>query len=272
MLRLFSKTYYFKMAGLPSFSWEKDETKCIQYGRMQKSRGKQPRQVAYKNRFIPCAYTRVIDQFCKEVLHAEYNASHEAQRRASYAQRILNATGEELDGDVDLEEDGTEAAAWRSTVLTPILQRYLYGIPDSYAPAVYDALLPPSPGMDPDKALTIGDVTRFYLGRDPTLPSLASIYFRNLVYRWEARWHLAVAFGRADINDVNCYGNFIQNQKVLIKNATKPQEPGDGIPPLTLTEYATVLCEGIELPFAKLKPAVSTVVLVHIALGLIPPA
>lgn len=249
------KVYSFKIEEGPAFRWDQNQTRCIQYGTFV---GKRRRKVVYKNRFIPSAYTRVIHQLSTEVLHGDRNRAHEAQRRASYAQRVLNALGEELDSHEldshsDLEVDGPEAASWRSIVLTPILQRHLHGIPDSYAPAIYRALLPPGPGINPDRILTISDVTRFYLGRDPTDASLAPIYFRNLVYRWEARWHLSIVFQLADIKDTEHYEAVIENQKLLIKNAKSL--PGDAIPPLTLTEYATVLSEGIELPFQNLRPA-----------------
>jgi len=259
---LFRKVYSFKIEEGPAFRWDQNQTRCIQYGTFV---GKRRRKVVYKNRFIPSAYTRVIHQLSTEVLHGDRNRAHEAQRRASYAQRILNAVGEELDSHSDLEVDGPEAASWRSIVLTPILQRHLHGIPDSYAPAIYRALLPPGPGINPDRILTISDVTRFYLGRDPTDASLAPIYFRNLVYQWEARWHLSIVFQLADIKDTEHYEAVIENQKLLIKNAKSL--PGDAIPPLTLTEYATVLSEGIELPFQNLRPAVSTVS-IHIAWSL----
>ena len=145
----------------PAFRWDQNQTRCIQYGT---SVGKRRPKVVYKNRFIPSAYTWVIHQLSTEVLHGDRNRAHEAQRRASYAQRVLNAVGEELDSHSDLEVDGPEAASWRSIVLTPILQRHLYGIPDSYTPAIYRTLLPPGPGINPDRILTISDVTRFYLG------------------------------------------------------------------------------------------------------------
>ena len=133
----------------------------------------------------------------------------------------------------------------------------MYGIPDSYAPAIYRALLPPSPGINPDKELNIADVTSFYLSRDPTDASLAPIYYRNLIYQWEARWHMAIVFERANVKDAGYYEFVLFNQKMLIKHARRL--PGNTIPPLTLAEYATVLTEGIELPFRNLWPAVSAV-------------
>lgn len=83
-----------------------------------------------RSRFIPCAYLRVIYQLATEVFHGELDLSHEAQCRSSYAQCVLNATGDELDSETVIKTDGSAAAAWRSKVLTPILQRRLNGVPD----------------------------------------------------------------------------------------------------------------------------------------------
>lgn len=256
---LSSRTYSFNTFG-PIFQWELNKTHKIEYGKTRKVPGKQSYQYSYRPRFIPCAYVRVIDQLCAEVLHGEYNQGHEAQRRASYAQRVLNATGEELDYQTSLERDCYDAQAWRSIVLTPILQRHLHGVPDSYAPCVRQALLPEEeedPSKEDTRKLTIYDATYFYFCKDPTHPSFASIYYRNLIYRPEARWHLAITFKFAKVEDTSFHGRVLHDQQLIMGFAQKLVAPEGEVPPITFGEYAVLLREGLERAFAKMRPNVS---------------
>ena len=86
----------------------------------------------------------------------------------------MEAFGEELEEHKELTSRGPVTSAWRSTVLTPILQRQLQGVPDAYAPSL-DAGV----GLD-DKdgegGLTIAAVTEFYLGSDPVHPDNKPFY------------------------------------------------------------------------------------------------
>ena len=228
-------------------------------------------QLPFKKRFIPSAYIRILHQFCAETLHADHNRAHEAQRRASYALRVLNAFGDELNDQRAIETDGRNAVAWRSKVLTPILQRHLCGVPDSYGPSICNALLPPAGpeghGSQAPRKVTIRDATSFYLGRDPTHHSLAPIYYRNLVYRHEARWHLGIVFQVVSVDDVKYYLNNLNIQRSIMREIAKTRRPeGGGIPPLGLMEYVAVTVAGLGNAFFRYEPDVSTMNPVRIVL------
>ena len=71
-----------------------------------------------------------------ELDHGHLSGAYEAQRHWSYVVQVMNAFGDELMEQRQLENDGPHAPAWRSKVLTPILQRQLNGVSDVYAPAL----------------------------------------------------------------------------------------------------------------------------------------
>ena len=205
----------------------------------------------YRSRYLPWAYVRLIHQFSCEVIHGQHNQAHEAQRRASYAQGVLNHLGLELEKESQLESPGVYASAWRSKTLTPILQRNLQGIPDSYAPSVHAGVLDPNEDAndeeseDLDREMTISNATRFYLSQDPTIHT--ELYLRNSIYLPEARWHMAVATGKIAITDPKSYNQIQENQDLL----ANPDDivPGADVPgsmlPFTTMELVVLMMEGI---------------------------
>jgi hypothetical protein len=126
---------------------------------------------------VPAAYRRVISQLTAEVRHATIHTGHEALRRCSYAMETLDAFAKELSSTRSI------TAAFRSKILTPILQRQLQGIPDHYTPAVSGVI------ASDHETVTIGDATNFYLNEDPTHPQCIPGYRRNLIYIPEMMWH-----------------------------------------------------------------------------------
>ena len=176
--------------------------------------------MVYKPRQIPAPYDRIVAQLIKEDEHAKFDDSHEALRRQTYAQRILDEFWKEI-----RKYDGP-AAEFRSKVLTPILQRQLYGIDENYTPSVREAING-GPGD-----LTIKQATSLYLGDDPTHPGWIPTYRRNLVYVTEPRWHLGVVLGKYKCGDHNTYISLRAHQDVLDDHIrkeamTKAEQPED---------------------------------------------
>ena len=109
----------------------------------------------------------------------------------------------------------SEMVAFRSAVLTPILQRQLLGLDDAYTPVVHQAI------MGDSEELTIEAVTRFYLKEDPTDPVFIPNYRRNLLYLPIARWHLGRMMGIPPAVDsesnLRYYIQFINNHDRIVE-------------------------------------------------------
>ena len=260
------RKYSFKLT--PRFSadifcqWTPGETRKIEYGLSRKPRGKEKSRVTYKPWYIPTPYVQLVSQFMHENAHGLESFNFEAQHCGSYAGCVLEALGVELDACPTLVNDGPHAWKWRSTVLTPILQRHIYGIPDTIASWVHSGIVcvlkdPPSDensndggnedggggGDDDDdeRELTISDMTRFYLGADPLDPSVIPTLCRNLVLIREARWHLAVVLEKASIHDAAFFVKTIESQDFLLdppegQLPDVPQTNLTDVPPFTPAE------------------------------------
>lgn len=265
-----SRTFTFKIRGKAftqvDWYWKKGQTERIEVGKLRKLVGKQAWRRVFKDRHIPFGYVRVIKQLILESQHAEYNKGHEAQRRASYAERVLEALGAEIDGQPRLETPGSYASIWRSKVLTPILQRQLAGIPDYYVPSTNAGILFVAKTQrgtrTPSKKelsgqITISDVTYFYLSQDPLDPSFIPIYRRNLIYTREMRWHCALSTGEGSLADIAFFELTLRNQDWMFDSpdseATNDGNDGDGsgIPGLTRREVAVIRTEGLYSLYSK---------------------
>jgi len=167
----------------------------------------------WATRLIPVPYARLVDQFIHEVKHAMHDAAHEALRRQSYALQMLDAFGDELEAFRHHDSD------FRSYVLTPVLQRQLQGVPDSYAPAIFAALLPGN-----KEEISIAAATEFYLGVDPIDPKYIPSYRRNIVYIWEARWHLSILMGKTRIGNMATYVMYLEDHDDIMDALTKSVE------------------------------------------------
>lgn len=197
-------------------------------------------------RSIAIPYYRLVVQLLTEVNHGVYNRAHEAQRRASYARRVLEAFAAELEDNDQISVPGPIASAWRSKVLTPILQRQLQGVSDAYAPALDAGVSPDEGGDDDDDSvegdLTIAAMTKFYLGADPVHPANIPHYVRNLVYNREMRWHLAVMTGRKSVESEDFFKQTLDNQDFLLEAPDEiSMEPDVFLP----RERAVLATEGI---------------------------
>jgi hypothetical protein len=233
----------------PSFcQWVPGETTEIKYGQAIRRKGKQKSVASFKTRYIPTPYVRIMHQLYHEYYHAGDCPIYEAQRRGSYAARVLDAFGVELDGCSDLETDGPHAGKWHSAVLTPILQRQIYGIPDTVASWVHHGILhilygPPAEGNNNDRDLTISDITRFYLATDPLDPNIIPTLRQNLIWTREARWHLAVLLGSVDTYDQKHFLLTVEHQDALLESPGQAGDQETGIPPFSPLEASVLVRE-----------------------------
>jgi hypothetical protein len=188
----------------------------------------------------------VICQLIAENQFAQDNNCHEARRRQTYPNEILDAFAMEIKSYVGPSAD------FRSKVLTPILQRQLWGVYDACGPMVRMAV-----AVGKDKP-TIADAKRFYLKDDPTDPGFIPIYRRNLLYNPEARWHLGVVMGIPPPSDSQEYYKKIKtnHDKIMaaLQLALEQKQPEDfpegeipegDIRLLSKTEALAILDEGL---------------------------
>ena len=193
---------------------------------------------------VPAPYDRIISQLLAEANHAERHNSHESYRRAEYALKVLDAFATEH---IKFQSTGLAPASFRSKVLTPILQRYRLGVDDSYTPAVH-AGISNNPGP-----LTIQDVTRFYLGADPTDPRYIPSYRRNILYLPNSRWHLGLLLGAVPVDDkkaaISHYNRVQANHDAIMLSLQAggyTETDVNGIPLLNHAEVAAIIDEGLE--------------------------
>jgi hypothetical protein len=141
---------------------------------------------------------------------------------------------------LELERDGECGSNFRSKVLTPVLQRQIHGIPNTYAPSARSAL------MNLQGSITITDATMFYLGEDPLDPKNIPTFRRNLIYSREARWHLSLFCGKG-YTDILTYTRTLTNQEELIKLfKTEKGEDHNTVTSFSHEEMVIVVSEGIE--------------------------
>jgi hypothetical protein len=186
-------------------SWTKGELRKIEVGGtvIRQKNKKRTREVIYNVHQIPAPYDRILSQLLLEDQHANIDASHEALRRQTYAQRVLDDFWKEIK-----KYDGPPAK-FRSKVLSPILQRHLFGIEDNYAPAVRHSING-GPGNP-----TIAQVTKLYLGDDPADPEWIPTYRRNMLFIPEARWHLGIIQRKYRLGDTLPYMAIRSHQDYL---------------------------------------------------------
>jgi hypothetical protein len=219
--------------------WEKDELRDVIAMTLIKVEGTEElvnHDMPYK---LPAAYHRVVSQLGLEIQYGEMNDNHEARRRMAYAREVLDAFGRELEQLKDTTPPAMKA--FRSAVLTPILQRQLWGVPDAYTPFVRSAIKGKK-----HAELTIKTATEFYLKRDPTNPSNIPIYRRNLLYIPEARWHLQRLMGRSPSPQ---HRDQVEDDHDLIMVALREGYKGldnRSFPLLTQAEASAIAEEGLE--------------------------
>ena len=219
--------------------WKDGEVFEISYGKTRKITNKQAYRWIMLKKKIPLPYARLTQQFLLEVAHGKVNSSHEAQRRYTYAQLMLDLFGYELDlfcGPAD---------EFRSKVYTPVLQRQLKGVHDAYAPSIKRAI------AQSDEDPTIAQVTRFYLGNDPLDPRCIPCYRRNIIYTREVFWHLAMVTGKMTYDSAKDFESSLFYHDLILKDLQKrPKPSGRGIPVFSQIEAASIIALELEGYFA----------------------
>ena len=143
-------------------------------------------------------------------------------------------------------------------MFTPVLQRQLQGVPDCYAPAIFNAIV-----EGDGEEITILEATKFYLGVDPLNPMWIPSYRRNMLYIREARWHLAVLMEEAVIGNKATFRLFLEDHDFIMTALGKEvQEQGatseNGYRHLSQVEIEALVYEGIDKYFKEeLSPLVS---------------
>ena len=198
--------YHFKYTNTAEafLNWNDHDVQQIQVGVRRRVRGKKKTEMGWTTRKIPVMYVHLISQLEAENTHGDHNTGHEALRRQSYARQVLAGVAREL-----LKYKG-HAHRFRSRVLTPILQRYLRGVPDSHTPFIRRAIA----GDDTDP--TIADATEFYLSADPIDSGRIRFYRRNLVYIVESRWYLGILLGKISVSSVADFTKVRENHDIIM--------------------------------------------------------
>ena len=185
-------------------TWKAGEMRTFRLGSTGKRRKGKKTRITYRDMQIPSPYDRILCQLITENEHGMKSTSHEVLRRQYYAREVLDRFCEEYDSYKG------PIAKFRSAVLSPILQRQLRGLSDSYLPFVARAI------SNSDGDPTVGEVTELYLGIDPTDPELIPSYRQNMVFVPEMMWHLGIVMGIFKVGDISGYGRVWGNHDVLM--------------------------------------------------------
>ena len=170
--------------------------------------------------------------------HGITNPSDEAQRRSSYAERMLEELGKEI------WSAKVMGKGFRSMVLNPVMQRHRFGVPADYTRIVTRVV---SGLREPN----IQDATVFYLGHDPVDPVIINSYRRNILYIPEAQWHLCVVLQVFALSNPQTFHDVHTNtDSILLDRYNNP--PGlakrdpYGVPAYTATEANVIPHEGLD--------------------------
>jgi hypothetical protein len=221
-------------------NWTDGQTHPIEYAKTRKMPNKEVYRWNWKKKDVPLQYARLVHQFKLEKSHGENDPGHESLRRRTYAERVLDMFGSELDSFKG------KPVEFRSKVFSPILQRQLRGVSDAYAPSIRRAVNPRT--GEP----TISEVTQFYLGNDPLDPRCIPSYRRNIIYIREARWHLRILMGKATFSSTQDFNNSLEHHDILINALRGAPSPGTrGIPHFREMDVAILVSDGIETYFEE---------------------
>lgn len=223
--------------------WEDGELAKVSFGWRKKKPKKRSWTLTFVDKWIPVPYVRLVHQFTLEAKHGMANDGHEAVRRMNYAQRMLEAFGRELEGYRGTKEK------FRSKVLTPVLQRQLRGIPDTYAPPLRAHMC-----SSDDEVVTLSEATKFYLKYDPLSPRCIPSYRRNLLYIREARWHLMVLLKKIKVTSTKDFNWGLRHHTAILRGMLKPihkvvedeEEEPSPVPRLNYAEVKAIILEGLE--------------------------
>ena len=220
-------------------SWRRGELREIEVGRTppQGRKGKQVAKPVYTTQEIPAPYDHIVSQLLCEEAHGEADHGHEARRRQTYAQRVLDAFWKEI------KEYDDEPEMFRSKVLTPILQRQLWGVQENYSPMVRAGV------RNGEGNPTIKDATKFYLKDDPTDPEWIPSYRRNLLHIPEARWHLGLIMGVSKLGCPEAYNTVRHNQDLLDAKVDDSNVDNERVPLLKVLDLQVIISEHLETFF-----------------------
>ena len=222
-------------------SWKRGELREIEVGREQSKgkKGKQAAKPAFTAQRIPAPYDHIVSQLLCEEAHGEIDHGHEARRRQTYAQRVLDAFWKEI------KDYDDEPEMFRSKVLTPILQRQLWAVQENYSPMVRAGV------RNGEGNPTIKDATEFYLKDDPTDPEWIPSYRRNLLHIPEARWHLGLIMGVSKLGCSLAYNTVRHNQDLLDARVDASKVDNGKVPLLEVLDLQVIISEHLETFFHK---------------------
>lgn len=254
MWSICSSRYRFSvnLPGEAFFTWENDQTLEILIASEKRKVPKKKRwEWVYRQKYVPVPYARLVHQLVAEIEHSTFNRAHEAQRRASYASRVLEQFGDEIESIRGLDSHSEEAYHFRSHVLSPILQRQRQGVPDDYVPSIHAGIVRAVLSRkeeikELEYTLTMNDVTSFYLEQDPVDAIHIPAYVRHAVSIREVRWHLNIVRDPDLIKDVKLYESILGSQDELILSNERWTVCNPGrVPPFTETEARIIATDGL---------------------------
>lgn len=235
---LFSPQHAFECNLAPDtfMSWNKDELRTYKIGRQLRGSSR----IVFKTYHIRAPYDRIIAQLVAEVDHGEAHDSHESRRRQEYAKRLLDLFA------IEAKQYSGNKLDFYPKTLTPVLVRQLNGLHDASSRVVNAVVSLNKPPATSEQAI------KFYLGKDPTSPSLIPHYRRRLLNLPIPRWHLAIVLGVAQLGDGPVYDRFYNDHYKIMDSLHKsgyPQRGPNAIPLLSQDEVAAILCEGLTVFF-----------------------
>jgi len=240
-------------------NWRRGELRTIELGQYKRRNGSTSQYITYSKYKIPAPYDRIVSQLVAEDKHALDHDSHESRCRQAYAKETLDALGDELK---EYRRSKLPPARFRSKVLTPILQRQLKGVHDSYTPAVHAAI------ASTNGELSIQDTTAFYLRRDPVDPIFIRSYRRNLLYLPEPRWHLGLVMEVDSLSSATAkdhYNRVRANHDIVAHHLHHDELDENQIPLLNHAEIKCIIDEGLEDYFQEeLQKVVSSSSLINL--------
>jgi hypothetical protein len=222
--------------------WKEGELREVQLGRPRRLPNSKELTTAFTTFEVPAPYDRIVSQLIAEDMFVDTYYSHESHRRRTYARRTLDAFGQEL---VEFKKTGDPVVGFRSKVLTPILQRQVEGVLDTYTPTVCTALN--ATKTQP----SIQDATQFYLRYDPVDPVFIRSYRRNLLYLPEPRWHLGLVMGVASISKEAAVKHYLmvrEHHNTIMKALEvmgHHEVDENNVPLLSHVEVAAIIREGL---------------------------
>jgi hypothetical protein len=213
-------------------SWEENELRMYGIGRHVRGLTK----LVFKTYLVRAPYDHIISQLVAEVDHGEAHDTHESRRRQEYAKRLLDLFA------IEAERYKGDPMDFYPKTLTPILVRQLNGVHDASSTVVEAVVSRNKPPATSEQTI------KFYLGKDPTSPSLIPHYRRQLLSLPIPRWHLAVLLKATTLGNGSDYNRFHDDHYTITRSIHQsgyPKRGPNNIPLLNEDEVAAIVCEGL---------------------------